>query len=454
VETNSISLNTFIDSLTQAGEVTGSYTGQEVKLHEKTLSAIELAGKMDDFAATKAKQREPIKNRKIETKQKIKEKEKILSKVADRLGGFQDKDKYKNFESSMRRSMNRSMLEGDQKSEGAINNSILKQAAQDFGEVTEQDNVIQYTLEAEELEQFSAETELKQVEKMQKRLDGRTDSFATQKKQELSEQAKSIKASINASKLFQDELSTAQAKLHKHHGKEIKDGYNLIPKAAELVKEQQAAGQNKDMNPTALAADYRDEVLQMNNPLDLFENFYQKHEGKKEKFKKYIESMIELLGRDMESLNPSRSTEELKAVRDGLFRVEISGQAHEDIGVLDEDIKKVFPHFQDKKFTNDEQLVATRELVKMTQSTFPSDVQLLKLIEIFGPTPENDLEGTIYSMNNIIGLVRKFPMKFFSDPQSRNQLLDTAQHKLDELILLEEEANDENLFEEDGSING
>ncbi|MDR0351566.1 MAG: hypothetical protein LBH49_02880 [Puniceicoccales bacterium] len=449
METNSISSTTFVDGLTQTAGVTGSYHGQEVKLHEKTLSAIELADKMDDFAATKIKPREPIKNRKIETKKKIKEKEKILSKVANRLGCFQDTNKYKNFESSMRRLMNRSLLEDDPKSEASIKDIILKQAAEDFGEVTEQDNVIQYALEAEELEQFSAETELKQVEKMQKRLDGRTDSFATQKRQELGEQAKSIKASINASKLFQDELGAAQIKLHKHHGKEIKDGYNLIPKAAELLKEQQLAGQNKDMNPTALAADYRDEVLQMNNPLDLFENFYQKHEGKKEKFKRYIESMIELLGRDMESLNPSRSTEELRAVRDGLFRVEISGQAHDDIGTMSEDIKKTFPQFQDKKFTSDEQLVATRELVKMTQSTFVGDAQILKLIEIFGPTPESDLEGTIYSMNSVMELVRKFPMKFFSDPQSRNQMLDTAQHKLDELILLEEEADDENLFEEE-----
>jgi hypothetical protein len=70
-------------------------------------------------------------------------------------------------------------------------------------------------------------------------------------------------------------------------------------------------------------------------------------------------------------------------------------------------------------------------------------------IEIFGPTPEGDLEGTIYSMNRVMELVRKFPMKFFTDPQSRNQLLDTAQHKLDELILLEEEGDDEELFEEE-----
>ncbi|MDR2735556.1 MAG: hypothetical protein LBB20_01795 [Puniceicoccales bacterium] len=449
METNSISLATTIDGQVGIDRVIGSYQGQEVKLHEKTLSAIELADRMDDFVAAKIRPRTSIKDRKIETKKKIKEKEKILSKVINRLGGFQNADKYKNFESTVRRMMNRSLLEEDaKKSEGPIHDIILKQAANDFGEVTEQDNVIQYAFEAEELEQFSAESELRQVEKMQKRLEGRTDSFAVQKKQELGEQVNSIKASINSSKLFQEELNIAQAKLNKHHGKEIKDGYNIIPKAAELLKEQQLNGQDNELSPTALAADYRDEVLKMDNPLDLFENFYKKHEGRKENFDRYIDSMIELLGRDMESANPSRSMEELRAVRDGLFRIEISGQAHNDIGMLAENIKKTFPLFGDKKFTIDEQLVATRELVKMTQSTFVSDTQVLKFIEIFGPTPENDLEATIYAMNRVTELVRKFPMKFFNDPQSRNQLLDTAQHKLDELILLEEEANDVDFFEE------
>jgi succinate dehydrogenase/fumarate reductase flavoprotein subunit len=118
VETNSISSAKFVDNLAQAGEVTGSYKGQEVRLHGKSLSAIELAEKMDGLAAAKTKQRTSIKDRKIESKNKIKEKEKILSKVAGRLGPFQDTDKYKNFESTLRRLMNRSLLEGNQKSEG------------------------------------------------------------------------------------------------------------------------------------------------------------------------------------------------------------------------------------------------------------------------------------------------------------------------------------------------
>ena len=48
-------------------------------------------------------------------------------------------------------------------------------------------------------------------------------------------------------------------------------------------------------------------------------------------FKKTVHVLLELLGRDMESSNPSRDRDLLIAVRDGLFRVEVSGQLFERI---------------------------------------------------------------------------------------------------------------------------
>ncbi|MDR1435050.1 MAG: TyeA family type III secretion system gatekeeper subunit [Puniceicoccales bacterium] len=87
-----------------------------------------------------------------------------------------------------------------------------------------------------------------------------------------------------------------------------------------------------------------------------------------------------------------------------------------------------------------EQLVATRELVKLTQEAFVSSQQIMKLIDLFFPDGTKDLEVAIYILNQIIELVRNLPGKFFKDDQSQAQFLTTAQTKLDALILREEEA--------------
>jgi hypothetical protein len=52
--------------------------------------------------------------------------------------------------------------------------------------------------------------------------------------------------------------------------------------------------------------------------------------------------MIALFGIDIASSNPSRSQEELRNVRDGLFRIEICGQIYDSVGVLGREVRRMF----------------------------------------------------------------------------------------------------------------
>jgi hypothetical protein len=93
-----------------------------------------------------------------------------------------------------------------------------------------------------------------------------------------------------------------------------------------------------------------------------------------------------------------------------------------------------------EEMSDKEQLAATRELVKLAQGAFVSNQQITHLVDIFCPGGANDLEVAIFTLHQIIELVRSLPEKFFRDDQSQGQFLAAMQAKLDAFILQEEEA--------------
>ncbi|MDR1907194.1 MAG: TyeA family type III secretion system gatekeeper subunit [Puniceicoccales bacterium] len=93
-----------------------------------------------------------------------------------------------------------------------------------------------------------------------------------------------------------------------------------------------------------------------------------------------------------------------------------------------------------QEMTDKEQLAATRELVRLAQGAFVSSQQVTNLVSLFCPDGAKNLEIAIYTLHQMIELVRNLPEKFFKDDQSQSQLLTTMQTKLDALILQEEEA--------------
>ncbi|MDR0445359.1 MAG: hypothetical protein LBG98_03720 [Puniceicoccales bacterium] len=422
---------------------TGIYRGSSVTVHTDSSSPISTAKSFTDFVAAQIHHPKPLSQRTFESYHKIKNKEKLLSRASQRLGDTQDTTKYKAFGSQLQRMQQQARDQGslgEYAQHPTLNGEpiatlILQRVSKEFGEVTEQDNVLHYALEAETLEYESQGQEYQQLEKSLLKLNNRTDPAAIQRRSELSERQKSLKASMLASSLFQKEIGSAIDKLRKAHSQEIKDGYNIIPKAAELLKAQK--GNNAEA--VALATAYREEALKMRNPYDVLENFLKNGEGKKKNFKDYIAMMIELLGEDIQSVNPSRSIEELLAVRDGLFQMEITGQIHDDMGSLEQLIRKSFRPDVEEPFKLEEQLAATKEFLKSTHSNAIPEAQIQHLCDLFS-IDTSQIYQEIYFLHHALDAIRKLPMKYFSDPQIRVQLVESVQSQLDIKILEEEES--------------
>jgi hypothetical protein len=421
--------------------VSGVYRGHAVTVHSDSPSPIASAKGLMDFVASQI--RRPLHQQHFEGYHKLKKKEKLLQEAFQRLGATQDTAKYKAFGSQLQRLQQQARDQGSFEEQSGrqptlngkpLATLILQRASKEFGEVTERDNVLQYALEAEKLEYESQGLEYQQLEKSLLKLDGRKDPSAAQRRGELSEHQKALKSSMLASSLFQKEIGTAIDKLRKAHGQEIKDGYNLIPKAAELLRAQKGS----EAEAVALATAYRQEALKMKNPYDVLEHFFQEGEHKGKRFQDYVAMMIELLGEDIQSANPSRSTEELLAVREGLFRMEITGQIHDDMGALEQLIRKSFRPEAEEAFKLEEQLAATREFVKSTHSNSIPRTQMQHLGDLFS-VDTSQVQQEIYFLHHTLDAVRRLPMKYFSDPQVRIQLIDSVQAQLDAKILQEEE---------------
>ncbi|MDR2806818.1 MAG: hypothetical protein LBB11_01510 [Puniceicoccales bacterium] len=324
----------------------GVYRGQPVLIvQDGALSAIQGASNADGFEVTKQKLREPILRRHIVSKKFFKEKEKILATYTERLGQNRQARQYKEAYADLSRQQYKSEYRGEE-NQDAFRDALLFKVAENFGEVTEQDNVLEYAIAVSAMEQETIEIEIGQVKKMialfsDPQKNAINPGFANVERMKWTDKMAALEDHLKTNRALQDQLLHAQELLRKAHGQEIRDGYNLIPKAAAILNQHYGDHGSKE-SAISLAVTYRDEVLAMINPLDVFEVFIRRQEKKRENFRLYIDSMIALFGVDMASSNPSRSKEELHSVRDGLFRVEICGQIFDNIGLLGKEVRRMF----------------------------------------------------------------------------------------------------------------
>jgi hypothetical protein len=330
----------------QVTNVQGTYRGQSVVIvQDSSPSAIQLASNIAGLEAIKQKWREPLLRRYIVSKKVFREKEKILITYTERLGQGKQSRHYKEVYADLSRQRYKPEYQ-NKENQDALRDILLYKVAENFGEVTEQDNILEYALATHTLERETLEVEIAQVKKM---IDFFSNppihtinvGFTNSERMRWTEKLSALEDSLQTSDAFKTQLLRARELLQKTHKKEIRDGYNLIPKAAAILNQQYGDGSAPE-SAVSFAATYRDEVLDMTNPLDVFETFIRRQEKKRESFRPYIDSMIALFGADMASSNPSRSKEELRHVRDGLFRIEICGQIYDNIGILGRNIRRMF----------------------------------------------------------------------------------------------------------------
>ncbi|MDR2432619.1 MAG: hypothetical protein LBD34_02590 [Puniceicoccales bacterium] len=281
MSTSDVNLSVFGSYEAQAAFLErGVYEGQEVDLHPKSKSMLELAYEMDDCPTEARLVRDKLTKRDIKDKKKATEKKKILTLRIGKLDQSRNPKAYEEYERKFNRLKQQVMLQNPQFREGEGSRQltyegepfsayVLRNLPMDFCEVTEQDNVLEYLLQIEEFEAGSNEEEILQCEKMIKRLEGRPDAKSQERIEEFSHKIQSLREQIQFSTFARQSLGEALQDLKKIHGQEIKDGYNIIPKAASLLNGTLTIG-GKQLSSVDIAAIYRDNILCCENFLEAF----------------------------------------------------------------------------------------------------------------------------------------------------------------------------------------
>ena len=99
-------------------------------------------------------------------------------------------------------------------------------------------------------------------------------------------------------------------------------------------------------------------------------------------FNKTVHMLLELLGRDMESANPSRERDLLMAVREGLFRVEIAGQLFDIIKSFRNLLLKSYPECSRIEFTKDRHVQLALAISKLSIQAFSGKSQIFDILKV------------------------------------------------------------------------
>ncbi|MDR1401801.1 MAG: hypothetical protein LBI81_02490 [Puniceicoccales bacterium] len=457
----------------------GPYEGAKADLHEDSKSMIALALEMDDCPTDDRINRDRLVDRDIREKKKVAEKQKIFSFYINRLDRHRGTKRYSDYENKLNRLKHQITFQS-LKSPGKTGEKnltfngedlaefILRDLSLDFDEVTEQDNVLELLQKLEDFECEAIRGEIVASKKMLRTLQGKENANFNRRIEDLKEKIQTLEEQVSYSPLFKQAFADAQKKLRKSHAREIEDGYNLIPKAADLLNDPLMIG-GQQLSAMDFAAVYRDKILCCNNFLEAFlaiidmcrvspdsssqksiapwamatEIIKQKKQtGSVEEvdskgFGKVVHMLIELLGRDMESTNPSRDKDMLVVVREGLFRVEVSGQLFGHIKTFRDLVVKHFSEAAATEFNLERHIDLTKMVAKMSAQPFAGNTQIFDLMKKTGIDMEN-MEMAIFGITQFLEVIRKLPMKFFMEQDYRLQILTSTQHELDKLIIREE----------------
>jgi hypothetical protein len=128
-------------------------------------------------------------------------------------------------------------------------------------------------------------------------------------------------------------------------------------------------------------------------------------------FNKTVHMLLELLGRDMESANPSRERDMLVAIREGLFRVEVAGQLFERIKSFRTLIVKHFPECAVVEFNKDQHINSTKYAAELSIQAFAGKMQIQEFLRGFGVDMENT-QMAIFAITQFIEMVKQLPLIF------------------------------------------
>jgi hypothetical protein len=199
--------------------------------------------------------------------------------------------------------------------------------------ITEIFNHIQFALTATERDISAYTAQEQRANTRLEQLRGRKDPKGIEKLSKTERLLTAIRADKKNAETVRDQLAVAVQEMDRLDGGRIKDGFNIIPKAFRALEhEAKVAGQQSDISATELSTSYCEQILEITNPSQFFEDFTKNYP--QIEFPKYIDLSLSLLGDDIKSSNPSRGTPYLQAIRDGIFFAEIAWQMFDSVGQI------------------------------------------------------------------------------------------------------------------------
>lgn len=218
--------------------------------------------------------------------------------------------------------------------------------------------------------------------------------------------------------LVQEAMAQAMAE----DGEAIRAGLNI----AEAISQHSTGTLDGDQQ---LRDFYRDTLFQNRGLAGTYEHIVES-KGE-ENFSEHVQFLLKALSDDLGAKGPSIGPNELKAVIDDMYQLEVLSGVHEECGDL---VGKMVQRTRLKKGASGHQIM--KDLLKLKEERFIQAAQVEKITTTLGL---RDLEPKIYFLRELKETARLIPLKAYEDPANREKLLDAIQEALDDAIDLEEE---------------
>ena len=239
--------------------------------------------------------------------------------------------------------------------------------------------------------------------------------------------SKEMQDEAGGSSQLKDVLSKAMGQCEKDHGPEIRAGMNVSQTATRFSKEGLGEiGRLRDF--------YRDVILSQKEATLIFHSIKKHFKG--EAFKRAAQFLIKALGRDLQSMGPSVSHEELKTILDNLYLLESLKNTDDACIQLMKKLARqncISGEDCSKELTGGILDLKKEQWLKSDQV-----INMAKDMGLVGDTEKN-IECQINFLREIREIVRQMPIKLFTNLDDREKLLNAMQEALDISIDNEEE---------------
>lgn len=212
-------------------------------------------------------------------------------------------------------------------------------------------------------------------------------------------------------------VQAAKAELEAERGPEIHAGLNVAADAKQSAQTGLADAQS-------LRDFYREMVLGYTDVKQAYDAMLAKYGP--DRFPAAAAFLIQGLGADLQSPQPSRDPAQLKAVLDDLYFVQTARNTHQAFSDLCDKVSKLY---QPRQPLDAHQLM--NEILPLKDQRWIDSNKILGLADRAGFPSD---EGKIYFLRELHGIVRRLPDKIFQTLDDRDRLKTALQQSLDTAI--------------------